>query len=117
MARINRVFTNPIQRLWAPYLPPFALLVHRGRRTGKTYRTPVTAFVSGELLAVALPYGADTDWVRNLLAGGGGELVRRGRTRPLRNPRVVRSDDRSQLPGRLRLATRVASHALVADLG
>ena len=70
MARINRVFTNPIQRLWAPYLPPFALLVHRGRRTGKTYRTPVTAFVSGELLAVALPYGADTDWVRNLLAGG-----------------------------------------------
>jgi deazaflavin-dependent oxidoreductase (nitroreductase family) len=117
MARINRVVTNPIQRLWAPHLPPFALVVHHGRRTGRTYRTPVTAFTSGGLLVVALPYGADTDWVRNLLAAGGGEVVRRGHMRPLRNPRVVGPDDRAQLPRRLRLVTRVASHALVADLG
>ena len=114
MARMNRVGANRVQLLWAPYVPPWAVVVHRGRRTGKTYRTPVSAFVRSGRVAIALTYGTDTDWVRNVISGGGAELVRRGRTRPLRNPVIVaRGDHAADLP---RLVRRVAAHALVADL-
>jgi hypothetical protein len=44
LARFNRHVTNPIQRMWAGWLPPFAILEHVGRRSGTPYRTPVNAF-------------------------------------------------------------------------
>jgi deazaflavin-dependent oxidoreductase (nitroreductase family) len=113
MARFNRVGANRLQRLWAPYIPPYALVVHRGRKSGRTYRTPVTAFVRHGVMAVALPYGVDSDWVQNLLAEGGGELVRAGRTRRISNPRIVPRGQGSAVP---RVA-RFARNALLAELG
>jgi len=114
LARFNRVVTNPIQGLWAPYVPPWAVVVHEGRKSGKTYRTPVSAFVRDGVMAVALPYGDDTDWLRNLQAAGGGELRRRGRRLYLTNLRVLtRSDD---LPRPARVASRFAPKVLVADV-
>ncbi len=62
---------------------------HIGRRTGKEYRTPVTAFPTTDGVAVLLPYGADTDWVRNLRAAGGGKVVMDGHSLLVENPRVV----------------------------
>jgi deazaflavin-dependent oxidoreductase (nitroreductase family) len=94
LALTNRVF-NPIQRLWAPWLPPFALIVHRGRRTGTEYRTPVLAWRSGSTLYVGLYYGTRVHWVRNLVAAGGGEVVRRGRRDRIVS---VRIDRRRALP-------------------
>ena len=116
LARFNRVVTNPIQRLWAPYVPPWAVVVHRGRKTGAAYSTPVTAFTGEGVIAIALPYGDDTDWVRNLLAANGGEVRRRGKTHRLADPRVVDRGDRSALPRPARLASRAAAKILVADL-
>ena len=79
---INRRIVNPIQRLWAPYLPLYALIEHRGRVSGTAYRTPVLAFRRGDTLLVMLGYGDRTDWLRNLQAGGG-SIVRMGRRRPV----------------------------------
>ena len=107
MAQVNRVATNRVIGLWAPYLPPWAVLVHRGRVSGKRYRTPVAAFVRGGTVAVAVAYGEESDWLRNVLAAGGGELVRRGTVRRLVNPRVVdrsQSGNRRGAPRRLLLA-------------
>lgn len=75
---INRRIVNPIQRLWAPYLWPHALIEHRGRVTGNAYRTPVLAFRRGNALVVFLGYGDRTDWLKNVQAGGA-SLVRVGR--------------------------------------
>jgi deazaflavin-dependent oxidoreductase (nitroreductase family) len=47
------------------------MVVHRGRRSGRRYRTPVLAFRVDDGYVVALFYGADRDWVRNVLAAGG----------------------------------------------
>ena len=110
---MNRVGANRVQRLWAPYIPPYGLVVHRGRKSGTVYRTPVTAFVRHGVMAVALPYGVDSDWVQNLIAAGGGELVRAGRTRAITNPRIVARGDGSAIPR----GARIARHALVADIG
>ncbi|WP_095533472.1 nitroreductase family deazaflavin-dependent oxidoreductase [Mycobacterium aquaticum] len=45
LARFNKYVTNPIQRMWAPYLPYMAVIEHVGRKSGTSYRTPVMAFV------------------------------------------------------------------------
>ncbi|HEU5024699.1 MAG TPA: nitroreductase family deazaflavin-dependent oxidoreductase [Spirillospora sp.] len=115
LRRINKAVTNRVQGVYAPYLPPLAVIVHKGRTSGREYRTPVTAFRSGGRLIVGLPYGADTDWVRNLLAEGRGGVERLGRVRRISGPRVLTADDAADLPAAARPLTRYMD-VLVADL-
>jgi deazaflavin-dependent oxidoreductase (nitroreductase family) len=93
LARFNRYVTNPIQRMWAGWLPPFAIVEHVGRRSGKQYRTPVNAFytsVDGKPgVAILLTYGPDRDWLKNLTAAGGGKMRRNAKTFGIVDPRVV----------------------------
>jgi len=42
-------------------------LTHVGRRSGHTYTTPVVTIPFSEGFVIPLPYGADTDWCRNVL--------------------------------------------------
>jgi hypothetical protein len=46
----------------------------------------------------ALPYGADSDWVKNVLAAGGCDLRTRGRGVRLVEPRVEENDAPSAIP-------------------
>jgi deazaflavin-dependent oxidoreductase (nitroreductase family) len=98
VARVNRVVTNRVAGHIAGRLPGFGIVQHRGRRSGRPYRTPINVFrVSGGYVA-ALTYGTDTDWVKNVLAAGGCELeVRRRRVR-LTDPRVVHDETRHDMP-------------------
>lgn len=97
LARFNRHVTNPIQRLWAGWLPGFAIVEHVGRRSGKPYRTPVNVFsatVDGKPgVAILLSYGPDRDWLKNLIAAGGGRLRRNGKSFGVADPRVVSKAD------------------------
>jgi deazaflavin-dependent oxidoreductase (nitroreductase family) len=97
VARFNRHVTNPIQRMWAGWLPPFAIIEHVGRRSGKQFRTPVNAFyasVDGKPgVVVALTYGPDRDWLKNLKAAGGGQMRRNGKTFGIANPQVMSRDE------------------------
>jgi deazaflavin-dependent oxidoreductase (nitroreductase family) len=47
-----------------------AKIDHRGRRTGRSYMTPVTARLSGDHFWVSLTFGPDSDWCRNVRAAG-----------------------------------------------
>lgn len=100
LARINRYVTNPIQRMWAGWLPPFAIVEHVGRRSGKAYRTPVNAFYTSTGgtpgLAIPLAYGPDRDWLKNIRAAGGAQVRRRAKTFGVSNPRVVSKDEAAQ---------------------
>ncbi len=69
-----------------------ALLYHVGRRSGKAYRTPVTAHRSGDTVIIPLPYGTRTDWLRNLQAAGGGVVELEGRSFTVDDPQVVPID-------------------------
>ncbi|WP_020669269.1 nitroreductase family deazaflavin-dependent oxidoreductase [Amycolatopsis nigrescens] len=89
LARFNRYVTNPVQRLWAGSLPGFGIIEHTGRKSGRAYRTPVNVFRVPDGFAVLLTYGPDRDWVKNLVAAGGGALAHRGRTVPIAGPRVL----------------------------
>jgi deazaflavin-dependent oxidoreductase (nitroreductase family) len=86
--RIQIKYMNPVIRPLAGRLPGIAKLTHRGRRSGRTYQTPVTAYRSGGEVAIVLGHG-ETDWVRNVLAAGEADLqLFRDRVH-LGNPRVV----------------------------
>ncbi|MEO6794534.1 MAG: nitroreductase family deazaflavin-dependent oxidoreductase [Mycobacterium sp.] len=93
LARFNRHVTNPIQRLWAGWLPTFGILEHVGRRSGKPYRTPLSVFSTDNGVAILLTYGPDRDWLKNITAAGGGKLRRYGRTFTVSEPRVVSRAD------------------------
>ncbi|HNM93689.1 MAG TPA: nitroreductase family deazaflavin-dependent oxidoreductase [Mycobacterium sp.] len=89
LARFNRHVTNPIQRLWAGYIPTMGILEHVGRRSGRQFRTPLTVFSTDEGVAILLTYGPDRDWLKNITAAGGGRLKRYGRTFAVADPRVM----------------------------
>jgi deazaflavin-dependent oxidoreductase (nitroreductase family) len=86
LARFNRRVTNRITGPVAKWLPGFGVITHTGRRSKRRYRTPVNVFAAPGGYVVALTYGADSDWVKNVLASGGCELDRRGRTEHLTAP-------------------------------
>jgi deazaflavin-dependent oxidoreductase (nitroreductase family) len=89
LARFNRVGTNRVSRLVAGRSPGFGIVVHTGRRSGREHRTPVNVFRREGGFVVALTYGSESQWVRNVLAAGRAEIVTRGQARPVVNPRVV----------------------------
>nr|WP_239000993.1 nitroreductase family deazaflavin-dependent oxidoreductase [Jiangella asiatica] len=82
----------------APWMPGFGMLTHRGRSSGRVYRIPIMVFRVDSGFAIALTYGADTDWVKNVLAAGGCELQTRLRRYHLVEPRLVHDEDRAAMP-------------------
>jgi deazaflavin-dependent oxidoreductase (nitroreductase family) len=88
-AGLNRVTTHI-----APWAPGMGVVIHRGRRTGRLYQTPVTVFPAGDGYVFALTYGPDTDWVKNVLAAGGCELRTRGHATRLTAPRLYHDQSR-----------------------
>ena len=89
LARFNRHFTNPIQRLWAGWAPTFGILEHVGRKSGKPYLTPLTVLSTDDGVAVLLTYGTKRDWLKNVVSAGGGRMRRYGKTLELTDPRVM----------------------------
>lgn len=120
LARFNTVVTNRVQGVYAWIVPPCAVILHRGRRSGRLYRTPVLAFRLDRTLIVAALYGSESDWLRNLQAAGGGRVVRAGRTYELRGLRVVETDataELSRLPRLARAYCSLADEQVLAEIG
>lgn len=98
LARLNRSGINRVTRPVAERLPGFAVVIHTGVRTGRKYRTPVNMFRSGDGYVIALTYGRERDWVKNVLAAGGCEVETRGSSIALSDPRIVRDERQSRAP-------------------
>jgi deazaflavin-dependent oxidoreductase (nitroreductase family) len=110
LARFNKLVTNPILRPVATRAPYFGVVVHRGRVSGRIYRTPVNVFERGEEFIFALTYGPDRDWVRNLMHQGQFTLIHRGRTTELIEPRLWESKEMpASIPAVARAILRGAS--------
>ncbi|WP_433325153.1 nitroreductase family deazaflavin-dependent oxidoreductase [Spirillospora sp. CA-294931] len=102
VARFNRVVTNRVTKPFAGRLPGFAVVRHRGRKSGRAYATPVNIFRHGDRYVAALTYGPDCDWVRNVVAAGECELDVRGRTVRLTEPEIVHDPTRAAVPPAVR---------------
>ena len=62
---------------------------HVGRRSGRTYETPVIAVQHDDSFLIALPYGKRTDWLKNVLDKGSATIVTNGRTYEVDRPEVI----------------------------
>jgi deazaflavin-dependent oxidoreductase (nitroreductase family) len=102
----TRIF-NPIARPFAGWLPGFGVLVYRGRKTGQVYRTPINAFRRGDSYVFALTYGADVQWVKNVVAAGGCTLRTRGRDIRLVDPELFVDPGRRFMPLLVRFVLRL----------
>jgi deazaflavin-dependent oxidoreductase (nitroreductase family) len=93
----NKAGLNRVTRHIAPWMPGFGVVVHRGRRSGRLYQTPVSVFATEDGYLFALTYGPDTDWVKNVLAAGGCELQTHGRAVKLSSPCLYRDESRRDI--------------------
>lgn len=98
LARLNRHLTNPLLSGLARRLPGFGVVRHLGRRSGRAYESPVCVFRFGSIYTIALTYGADADWVRNVLAQDGCSLVTQGRVQKLDQPFLLYDLERRAVP-------------------
>jgi deazaflavin-dependent oxidoreductase (nitroreductase family) len=104
-------YVDPVVRPLAGWLPGFGTVTHRGRRSGRTYRTPVNVFRRGSTYLFVLTYGSDADWVRNVVAAGGCSLRTRGRAVSLVDPEVLHDPGLLMVPAIPRFIERHAAGA------
>jgi deazaflavin-dependent oxidoreductase (nitroreductase family) len=103
IARFNRFFTNPLGSLVAGWAPGFAILRHHGRRSGKVYSTPLNIFPIGSDFMVALTYGSDVDWLKNVFAEGRCAIRYRSQEIELVRPETVsRAEGMAAMPAVVR---------------
>lgn len=107
IARLNRVGLNRVTRHIAPWAPGFGLVVHRGRKSGRIFRTPINVFIRDSDYVFALTYGLDSDWVKNVQAAGRCDLRTRRKTVHLGRPRVEHNEARLDLPLVVRTILRI----------
>ena len=90
MRWMTKVVFNPVQMRTAGRPGAFAGIVeHRGRVSGRSYRTPVGSRPTDDGFVIALPYDTRPDWVRNVLAAGGATLTVDGATTEVDRPEVL----------------------------
>ena len=116
VGRWNRAGLNHLTRHIAPWIPGLGVVVHRGRRSRRRYQTPVNVFTAGDGSVLALTYGPDTDWVKNVLAAGGCELRTRGRAIQLGSPRLFHDESRSGIRPVERQVLRILGVAVFLSL-
>ena len=107
VAAFNVAVTNRITIRFAARLPGFGILTHVGRKSGKLYRTPVNVFRATEGFLIALTYGRESEWVRNVLAAGGCELETRHVLYQLSAPTIVFDPTRRRFPLFVRIVLRL----------
>lgn len=71
------------------FVPVWAALGHRGRRSGRQYVVPIAVIPTDTSFLIALPWGPRTDWVRNVRAAGGCTVRWRGHDYACSEPEFV----------------------------
>ena len=100
-----RVQKAPIARLFGPAanvlnplalrlagsraIPVWAVVRHRGRRSGRMFATPVAIGHRGDALFIPLPFGTGADWLRNVRSAGGCVIRWNGAEHEMTDPEIV----------------------------
>jgi deazaflavin-dependent oxidoreductase (nitroreductase family) len=97
------------------WFPLWAVLRHRGRRTGRQYAIPVALLVTPDTFVIGLPWGPDTNWAQNVLAAGGCSVRWKGADFQVTDPRLVGTDVALRAAGRLQrmIITRLSFPAFL----
>ena len=70
-------------------LRAYSIIKHVGRRSGREYVNPASAYPIGDGFVIPILYGLDSQWVRNVLHTGALTLVTHGSERALQRPELI----------------------------
>jgi deazaflavin-dependent oxidoreductase (nitroreductase family) len=73
----------------SPRLPMLAVIYHRGRRSGRSYATPLGARPMADGFVIPVTFGEQANWFRNVQAVGGCEIQWKGANYSLTDPEVI----------------------------
>ena len=102
LTRVNLVVTNRLIAPFAGWLPWFGVLEHVGRSTGTVHSNPINLFRRRDRYTIALTYGPDVQWLRNIEAAGRCRVRTRGRWITLVAPRRFTDPKRRSVPAIIR---------------
>lgn len=87
----NKYVLNPAMLLLAGRKWWYAGVIrHTGRRSGKSFATPVVVTpIAGDGFVIPLPYGIRVDWLRNVQAAGKATVTVDGESYEVRDPEVI----------------------------
>jgi deazaflavin-dependent oxidoreductase (nitroreductase family) len=87
----NKRYMNPLMmRLGADgKRRNFGIIIHRGRTSGREYRAPVRMDPIPDGFLVPMPYGTNTDWLKNILAAQGATVHFRGHDIAVDQPEII----------------------------
>jgi deazaflavin-dependent oxidoreductase (nitroreductase family) len=71
------------------HVPLYAVIEHRGRRSGRVYTTPVAARPTADGFLVPMAFGEQADWYRNVVAAGECVLRWNGTAYALAEPELL----------------------------
>ena len=81
----NRIFL----KISGGPLRAYSIVRHAGRTSGRQYRNPVSAYPLGDGFVIAVLYGTQSQWVRNVMAAGRFALRTKSREYSLGRPEIV----------------------------
>lgn len=81
----NRIFL----KISGKWFRAYSVVNHVGRRSGREYRNPVSAYPLGDGFVIAILYGAESHWVRNVMATGRFTLQTKGHDYRLERPEII----------------------------
>ena len=81
----NRIFLTISGRWFRAY----SIVRHVGRTSGRAYQNPVSADPLGDGFVIAVLYGPQSQWVRNVMAAGRFTLRTKGRDQLLERPEII----------------------------
>ncbi len=81
----NRIFLTISGRWFRAY----SIVRHVGRRSGREYRNPVSAYPLGDGFVIPVLYGAQSNWVRNVIAADTFTLRTKNRDYLLERPEII----------------------------
>jgi deazaflavin-dependent oxidoreductase (nitroreductase family) len=68
---------------------PWGVITHVGRRSGRTYETPILPHRAGDTFVIPLNYGPEVHWLRNVLAAGNATIRLHGAVVQVADPCIV----------------------------
>src|SRR5262245_55943709 len=86
LRRTNGLMLPLAGKRWNPI---FAVVVHRGRRSGRIHKAPVAARRIENGVVISLAFGAQVDWYRNLVAAESGTLRGSGQSYDVSMPERI----------------------------
>jgi deazaflavin-dependent oxidoreductase (nitroreductase family) len=81
----NRIFL----KISGKWFRAYSIVKHTGRKSGREYRNPVSAYPLGDGFVIAVLYGAQSQWVRNVMAAGQFTLRTKGHDHLLERAEII----------------------------